>query len=135
MRVLVALLVVGYLVGTVLLGLAAALSGEFACSQVECSKESPWYDDAEAWQWDAMIVLGLASVPVGFLALAAAVVARRASVPVLVLASHASVIGMAVVLMLAASVVNRAQLTLGLLATIGAGAALIYVRRRLALGA
>jgi hypothetical protein len=132
MRVLAGLLVVGYLVGTVLLGIAAVLSGEFACSEVECSSEAPWYDDAGAWQWDAMIVLGLASVPAGFAALAASVVARRASIPVVLLALHVSAIGMAVALMLFASVVNRAQLTLGLLATVGAGAALIYIRRRLA---
>jgi hypothetical protein len=130
MRVLAALLVLGYVVGTVLLGIAAAVGGEFACSEIECSSESPWYDDADAWQWDAMIVLGLASVPVGFAALAAAVTARRALVPSLLLGLHASAIGAAVVLMLVASVVNRAQLTLGWLATIGAGAAFIYVRRR-----
>jgi hypothetical protein len=130
MRGLVALLVLGYLVGTVLLGVAAAVSGEFACSQVECSRESPWYDDADAWQWDAMIVLGLASVPVGFGALAAAVTARRALAPALLLALHASAIGMAVALMLVASVVNRAQLTLAWLGTVGAGTALIYIRRR-----
>ena len=130
MRLLAALLVMGYLVGTVLLGVAAALGGEFACSEVECSRESPWFEDAGAWQWDAMIVFGLASVPVGFASLAAAVTARPAWLPTVLLALHASVISVAVALMLMASVVNRAQLTMGWLATVGAGAALIYVRRR-----
>jgi hypothetical protein len=131
MRLLAALLVIGYLVGTVLLGVAAALSGEFACSQLECASESPWHDNADAWQWNAMIVLGLASLPVGFAALATAVTARRALLPSLLVALHASVIGLAVTLMLVASVVNRAQLTMGWLATVGAGAALMYVRRKL----
>ncbi len=131
MRVLAGLLAVGYLVGTVLLGVIAALSGEFACSELECSSEAPWFDDVDAWQWDAMIVLGLASIPVGFAALAAAFVARRASVPVVLLALHASVIGSAVAFMLVASVVSRAQLALGLLATIGADGGLIYIRSRL----
>lgn len=130
MRLLAALLVMGYLVGTLLLGVGAALSGEFACSEVECARESPWYDNADAWQWDAMIVLGIASVPLGFAALAAAVTARSASLPTVFLGLHAFVIVFAVALMLAASVVNRAQLTIGWLATIAAGAALIYVRRR-----
>ena len=130
MRSLAALLVMGYLLGTVLLGVAAALSGEFACTQVECSRQSPWYEDAGAWQWDAMIVFGLASVPIGFAALATAVTARPASLPTVLLALYASVIGVAVALMLVASVGNRAQLTAAWLATVGAGAALIYVRRR-----
>jgi hypothetical protein len=130
MRSLAALLVMGYLVGTVLLGVAAALSGEFACSQIECSRESPWYEDAGAWQWDAMIVFGLVSLPIGFATLATAVTARGASLPTVLLALHATVIGGAVALMLVAGVVNQAQLTVGWLATIGAGAALIYVRRR-----
>ena len=130
MRLLAALLVMGYLVGTVLLGVGAALSGEFACSQVECSRESPWYEDAGAWQWDAMIVFGLASLPIGFATLATAVTARAASLPTVLLALHASIIGVAVALMLVASVANRAQLTVGWLATVGAGTALIYVRRR-----
>ena len=130
MRLLAALLVTGYLIGTVVLGVGAALSGEFACSEVECSRESPWYEDAGAWQWDAMIVSGIASVPMGFATLAAAVTARPAWLPTVLLALHASVIGLATVLMLVASVVNRAQLTMGWLALVGAGAALIYVRRR-----
>jgi hypothetical protein len=130
MRLLAALLVMGYLVGTVLLGVGAALGGEFACSQVECSRESPWYEDAGAWQWDAMIVFGVASLPIGFATLATAVTARRASLPTVLLALHACVIGVAIALMLVASVGNRAQLTMGWLATVGAGTSLIYVRRR-----
>ena len=130
MRFLSALLIMGYLVGTVLLGVGAALGGEFACSQVECSRGSPWYEDAGAWQWDAMIVFGVASLPIGFATLATAVTARRASLATVLLAAHASVIGVAIALMLVASVVNRAQLTMGWLATVGAGAALIYVPRR-----
>ena len=129
MRLLAALLVVAYLVATVVLGAGAALSGEFACSEVECSGDSPWYEDAGAWQWDAMIVFGIASVPIGFATLAAAVTARPASLPTVLLALHASVIGLAVALMLVASVGNRAQLALGWLATVGTGAALIYLRR------
>jgi hypothetical protein len=130
MRLLAALLVMGYLVGTVLLGIAAALSGEFACSQLECARESPWYEDADAWQWDAMILFGLASVPIGFATLASAVTARTAWFATVLLALHSSVVGVAVALMLVANVVHRGQLTMGWLATVGAGTALIYVRRR-----
>jgi hypothetical protein len=129
-RALAALLTLGYLVGTVLLGLGAAVSGEFACSHVECASESPWYDNADAWQWDAMIVLGLASVPVGFVALATTVSARRVAPAAALVSLHSLVIGAAIGLMLTASVVNRAQLALGFAATVGAGGALIYVRRR-----
>ena len=130
MRALAAFLVVGYLAGTILLGLVAALSGEFACSQIECASEAPWYDNADAWQWDAMIVLGLASVPVGLTALAITVSIRRAAPAAALVSLHALVIGAAVGLMLAASVGNRFQLALSFAATAGAGAALIYVRRR-----
>jgi MFS family permease len=111
----------GYLIGTVALAFVLLFSGVYGHEEV-AGDGSGWHQDVDAWQWDAILVLGLLGSLAGFIALA-----LRAAAAVSV---HGALTGLGVGLVLHASVVNRAQLVFGWLATFASGAALVYLRSR-----
>lgn len=124
MRAFRVLLALGYLAGTAALSFVLWFSGIYGYEEVggAAVRGSAWYRDVDAWQWDAIFVLGLASPFVGLFALA------RRSLGALVL--HALLSGAGVALVLQAGAVNRGQLALGWLATFAAGAGFIKTRRQ-----
>jgi hypothetical protein len=122
MRALAAVLLgLGYLIGTAALTFVLIISSVFGHDETSADG-SQWYDDVDAWQWDALFVLGLT----GALA-ALIVVATRLTVA---LVAQAVLFGVGVALVVDAEVVNREQLVLGWFGTLAAGAALVYWRRR-----
>jgi hypothetical protein len=120
-RILRALLAIGYLVGTAALAFVLWFSGIYGHEEVGDSG-SEWYRDVEAWQWDAILFVGFAGLIVGLFALA------RRSLVALVL--HAVLTGAGVALVLQAGVVSREQLALGWLATFAGGAGFMRMNRQ-----
>jgi hypothetical protein len=120
-RRLAALFRVGHLVGTAALTFVLLFVGIFGHAEIT-RPGSGWHADVDAWQWDAILVLGLAGGVSGVVFFATRLVPA--------LAAQAVLVGAGVGLVLDAEVVSRIQLALGLLATIGAGAVLVFARHR-----
>ena len=105
-----------------------AVIAEFHCDSRDCEEStSDWTQAHEAWQWDAIIWLGLLSGLAALVTLAL-MVPQRPLFPVVGLVVHAALLVPAFGLMVASDEFSAEKSVLFVALVLGSGGALIYLR-------
>ena len=109
--------------------LYAFLVGAFACFE-ECDSTGEWQEDGTSWQWDAIVLLGVAAAVVAVVVLVLALVVRDQRFSAVALAIHMAVLATAGAFIVASETVSVAFAATWIVLTGAAGLALIRARRR-----
>jgi hypothetical protein len=108
----------------------AFFDGAFGCWDDCVEAPRKWRVDAEAWQWDAILWLGIAGAVAALLVVVLAFAGRRGRWAVPALAVHASLLTAAAVLMVGGGTFSYQFTVTWVVLTCSAALALIRVRRR-----
>jgi hypothetical protein len=128
-RLATAVLAVSYAVTSLGVAVWLALIAEFHCSSRDCDEStSDWTQAYEAWQWDAIILLGLLGGLVALVTLAL-MVPRRPLFPVAGLIAHAALLSEAFGLLIEADELSVGKSVLFVGLTLGLGGGTIYLRK------
>ena len=103
-----------------------AVWGAFGCYE-ECLNEGKWWDRSDAWQWDALALLGLVSALVGLVALASMFWHWRVGVALVVV--HLAVLAVAGGLMGQVPQLGSRPVVVSYVLILGAAAAFVRLRR------
>jgi hypothetical protein len=123
-----ALLAVSYAVTSLGVAVWSAVLGEFHCENRPCDEStSDWTQAYDAWQWDAIIVLGLLGGLAGLVTLAL-MVPQRPLFPVAGLLVHAAVLSAALGILVAADELSAGKSVLFVALVLGLGGGTIYLR-------
>ena len=100
--------------------------GVFGCYE-DCPNEGEWWDRSDAWQWDALSLLGLASAVIGLAALAGVFWRWRVGAALAVV--HLAVLAVAGSFMGQIPEVGSRPVVVSYVLVVGAAAALVQLRR------
>lgn len=128
-RVVPPLLALAYALSSPCIAIWVAAIGEFHCYNSECLESgSDWTQVRDAWQWEAMVWLGLLSGLAGLVTLALVASTRRPLFQVIGLGFHAAMLVPALGLLLESNEFSPVQSVFWLGLVLGSGGALIYLR-------
>jgi hypothetical protein len=127
-RLATALLAVVYAALSLGVAVWLAVTAEFRCHSRDCDEStSDWTQAHEAWQWDAIILLGLLGGLAALVTLAL-MAPQRPLFPVVGLVVHAALVLPAFGLMVASDEFSAAKSVLFVALVLGSGGAVIYLR-------
>jgi hypothetical protein len=104
----------------------AAVGGVVGCYE-DCPNEGEWWDRSDAWQWDAIALLGLVSAVVGLAALASMFWRWRVGAALVV--GHLAVLAVAGGLMGQNPDLGSRPVVVSYVLVVAAAAALVQLRR------
>jgi uncharacterized membrane protein HdeD (DUF308 family) len=127
-RLTATLLALAYAALGVLSALYLTLIGMLGCYE-SCTNTGGWTDQADAWQWDLLLALGL--VTFGLALVAVFVVVGRPRWGLVAIGAHAAVLAVAAGFAAADPHLRIDEVVFWYTLTIGSGLGLFYARRRL----
>jgi glucan phosphoethanolaminetransferase (alkaline phosphatase superfamily) len=122
-----ALLGLMYAAASLLVALWGSVVAEFHCYNQECFG-GDWTEEAEAWQWDVILILALGAGMIGLVTAVVAFSTRRLVYPTVGLALQTTLVCVVGILLLEARELSGSHFLFWMLLVFGSGFALLYTR-------